>query len=214
MNFCVLTNMKLYLVRHTESVSNKSGITSDANSPLTENGVIQAHHLGQRLASQENFKTMYFSPYVRSKQTADIIASYFKGINLLETKLIIEKKDASSWKGKMRKDMPWDLIKKMRVNSDWKHEDGESFNDVKKRVIAFFTKLKKHENEINIIAITHNSFIKHLVSYVILGDKFIPEFFYPITDRLGTKNGGITILEKKQKHYETKPSWYLESWMA
>ncbi len=206
--------MKLYLVRHTESVSNKNGVNSDANSPLTENGVIQARHLGQRLVAQENFKMIYFSPFVRSKQTTDIITSCFNSISTLETKLITEKKDPSSWEGKMRKDMPWDLIKKMRSNPDWKHEDGESFNDIKKRVITFLSELENYESETNIITITHNSFIKHLVGYIILGDKFTPEFFYPITDRLETRNGGMTILEKKQKYYETESSWYLKSWMT
>jgi len=206
--------MKLYLVRHAESVSNKSDTVSDVASPLTKEGITQAHCLGQRLASFVNFSAIYFSPFTRTKETAEIITSYFKDLNLIETDLIVEKKDASSYRRKTRKELPWNLIKKERLDPDWRHEDGESFNDVKKRVIASITELEKYEEGANIIMITHNSFIKHLVSYVILEDKFIPEFFYPITDRLGTKNGGITILEKKQKYYETEPSWYLESWMA
>jgi len=206
--------MKLYLVRHAESASNKNGTVSDAVSPLTKEGIAQAHCLGQKLASFGNFSAIYFSSFARAKQTAEIIASYFKKPNLIETGLIVEKKDASSCEGKTRKEMPWDLIKKMRVDPDWKHEDGESFNDVKKRAIASLAELKKYGEEANIIMVTHNSFIKYLASYIILEDKFTPEFFYPITDRLGTKNGGITILEKKQKYYETEPSWYLESWMA
>ena len=206
--------MKLYLVRHTESISNKNGTVSDAISPLTKEGVVQARYLGKRLASLENFSAIYFSPFIRAKQTAEIIASCFKNPNLIKTDLIIEEKDASICEGKARKEMPWDLIKKMRIDPDWRQEDGESFNDVKKRVIASLAELEKYGDETNIIIVTHNSFIKHLVSYITLGDKFTPEFFYPITDRLGTRNGGITILEKKQKYYETKPSWYLESWMA
>jgi len=206
--------MKLYLVRHTESVSNKNGTVSDVASPLTKEGITQAHYLGQKLASFGNFSTIYFSPFTRTKETAEIVASYFNNPNLIETDLIVEKRDSSSYEKKARKELPWGLIKKKRLDPDWRHEDGESFNDIKKRVIVSVAELKKYEEEANIIMITHNSFIKYLVSYVILEDKFTPEFFYPITDRLGTKNGGITILEKKQKYYETKPSWYLESWMA
>ena len=193
--------MKLYLVRHTESASNKNGTVSDAASPLTKEGITQAHCLVKKLASFENFSAIYFSPFARTKQTAEIIASHFENPNLVETDLIVEKKDASSCEGKTRKEMPWDLIKKMRVDPNWRHKDGESFNDVKKRAIASLAKLKKYREETNIIMVTHNSFIKYLVSYIILEDKFTPEFFYPITDRLGTKNGGITILEKKQKYY-------------
>ena len=205
--------MKLYLVRHAESISNKNGTVSNANSLLSKNGISQAHLLGQKLLSQTNFAAIYSSPYARAKQTAEIIASYDKRLDVIETDLIIEKKDASFLEGETREKIPWDLIMKMRVKPDWRHKDGESFNDVKKRVIAVFTEMKKYQEDANILMISHNSFIKHLTAYVLLGDKFIPEFFYPIADRLGTRNGGVTILEQKQKYYETKPSWYLASWM-
>jgi len=206
--------MKLYLVRHAESISNKNGVVSDDNSPLSEEGIAQAEKLGKRLSALE-ISVIYTSPLTRAKQTAGIISSHLKDLKIIETKKVIEKKEASSIIGKSRKELPWDLIKKMRVDPDWRYEDGESFNDVRNRIIEFLAEIEKYPEETNILIVTHTSFIKHLTAYVVLGEKFfVPEIYYCFSDRLETINGSVTILERKQKYYETKSSWYLVSWMS
>lgn len=206
--------MNLYLVRHTESVDNKSRVVSRDGSPLSPKGLIQAEKLGKKLSKKIKATKIWTSPLRRTKQTAKIIASFYPKLKVIERKEIAEKKDASSLIGKTREEIPWDLIIKNRLDPNWKHEDGESFNEVRERIKFVFNKLEECPSNAKVLAITHNSFIKHLVAYVVLGDKFSPETFYPFADRLGTKNGSVTILEQKQKYYETKPSWYLKAWMS
>ncbi len=206
--------MKLYLVRHAESISNKNDVVSDDNSPLSKEGIAQAKKLGKRLSTLE-ISAIYTSPLTRAKQTAEIVTPYLKDLKIIEAKKVIEKKDASSIIGKSRKEMPWDLIKKMRIDPDWRYEDGESFNDVKSRIIEFLAEMEKYPEEANILVVTHTSFIKHIAAHIVLGEKFfVPEIYYCFSDRLETINGSITVLERKQKYYETKPSWYLVSWMS
>lgn len=69
----------LFLVRHGESEWNRAGrIQGQADSPLTEQGVQQAHAIGECLAQVLGAVTftMYASPLGRARQTAAVIAGY------------------------------------------------------------------------------------------------------------------------------------------
>lgn len=201
--------MNLFLIRHTESIDNKNRIVSSNKCPLNRKGRMQAKKLIKKIPKEVEFAEIWTSPIERANQTAKIIASFYPNTRIIQKEEVAEKKEASSLIGKKREEMPWNLIIKKRINPKWKYEDEESFNDVKKRLKSILNKLEKYPNDKNILIVTHNSFIKHLVAYILLGNRFSPETFYPFADRLETKTGGITILERKQKYYEKKPSWRL-----
>lgn len=206
--------MNLYLVRHAESLDNKSRVVSHDESYLSQEGVIQARILGKKLSKETKIIEIWTSPLKRAKQTAENIASFYPSLKIRQMKEITEKREASSLIGKTRKEIPWDLIIKKRLNPDWRHEDGESFNDVKKRVKSVLNKLEEYPNDTGVLMVTHNSFIKYFVAFIVLGDRFAPETFYPFADKLETKSGGVTMMERKQKYYEKEPSWYLATWMS
>jgi broad specificity phosphatase PhoE len=67
--------MKLYFVRHGESVANilHEFSNSGFKHPLTEKGVRQAHTLGQSLSGLQ-VEQIYSSPVMRAVQTAQILA--------------------------------------------------------------------------------------------------------------------------------------------
>ena len=67
--------MKLYFVRHGESVANllREFSNSGVKHPLTERGVEQARRLAQQLAGIL-FEGIYSSPVLRAQQTAQIVA--------------------------------------------------------------------------------------------------------------------------------------------
>lgn len=205
--------MKLYLIRHGETESNAKGIVSDKETPLSEKGINQAKEVAEKYFSSINLDCIYSSPLKRTKQTAELIAKKHPHAKVVETHYITEKRDPSSFTNKKRNELPWDLIFSNRSNADWKYEDGESFNDVKERILSIFTELEKYPEDANVLLVTHHSFIKHLVSYIILGNHFNPIMFYTFSDRFETKNAGVTVLERKQKYYENQPSWYLAGWM-
>lgn len=64
--------MKLYLVRHAQA---EGFSTSDATRVLTQEGHRDAHLLGEKLLTLENFTVsrVIHSGYVRAKKTAEII---------------------------------------------------------------------------------------------------------------------------------------------
>ena len=69
--------MILYVVRHGEVPSNVSKIISGCNDEkLTQNGIKQALKIKDKL-SDINFDVVYCSPVLRTKQTANIIASNY-----------------------------------------------------------------------------------------------------------------------------------------
>lgn len=205
--------MKLYIVRHGESLSNVAKSVSDDATLLSENGKKQAKEAQQYFLTID-LKSIYSSPLARAIETAKIIASPHNHLEIQQSNLLKDKKDASSLVGVSKEKIPWDYIKQHRNDPDWRHEDAESFNDIKQRVISTLELMDKYKEEDNVLIVSHNSFIKYLVLYIILGDQFTPENFYKFSDRMETKNTGVTVLERKQKYYETVPSWYLLSWMS
>lgn len=204
--------MKVYIIRHAESVNNTAGTVAEENSPLSANGVKQANDLAEKL-KDINLQAIYTSIQKRAIETASILSKYHH-LKIIKSDLLVDKKEATSTLGQRKEDLPWDEIKKMRADPEWKHEDGESFNEVKKRVQCFISELERFDSKSDVLVITHNSFIKHLILYILLGEGLSPVIYYKIADRMETKNSGVTIIECKQKYYESTPSWYLQSWMV
>lgn len=205
--------MKLYIVRHGESLSNVTNSVSDDETPLSDKGKSQAEE-GSKYFLNIDLKAIYSSPISRSLETAKIVAAPHSHLEIQSSDLLKDKRDATSIVGMNKEEIPWDYIKQNRNDPDWRHEDAESFNDIKERVISMLNLLDEYKEEDSVLLVSHNSFIKYLVFYIMLGAQFTPENFYKFSDRLETRNTGVTILERKQKYYETTPSWYLLSWMS
>ncbi len=69
--------MKLFIVRHGQTESNRLKIyAGQSDEPLENEGINQAHVVGQAL-SGEKVSAVYSSPVRRALQTAQIIAVYF-----------------------------------------------------------------------------------------------------------------------------------------
>lgn len=66
--------MELYFLRHAEAVARgTSGITRDADRPLTENGVKKINKVAKAMKKMElSFDAFLASPYIRAKDTAQI----------------------------------------------------------------------------------------------------------------------------------------------
>ena len=204
---------KLFLIRHAESVANRDNLSSDEITTLSEAGIEQAKKLSQNPIFAD-LDYVYTSPLSRAVQTSEIICANNPHLKTVQADVIKERKDPSSFAMKKRDEMPWDLIKVKRLDPDWHFEDGESFNDVKSRIMNVLEMVEKLPKGSKVLLVTHGSFIKHFASYILLGKEFNPAAFHSISDRMETQNTGITVFEFKQKYYETKPSWYLVSWMS
>ena len=76
---------KFIFVRHGQSQANADGILADEHSPLTELGIEQARRTGYEIQSL-GIKTILCSPFLRTQQTAEIIAGEL-GIEISHLKL-------------------------------------------------------------------------------------------------------------------------------
>ncbi len=137
--------MRLYFVRHGESVANVINEISNRGyrHGLTEKGVAQAQALAVRLAC-EQIGRIYSSPLLRAEQTAQILSDAL-GIPFEITDALREW-DCGIAEGRSDPEA-WALHRWVReewaVHHRWESriEDGESFLDARARFEPFFHRL-------------------------------------------------------------------------
>ena len=157
--------MKLILVRHGQTESNKLGRIQGINaSPLTHIGREQAEAASRALASDAPF-ALYSSPLPRALQTAEAIG-YRADTQPVEVKELIEM-DVGEFEGlsgpQLRERFPdvmrsWDEDPAATVMPS-----GESLYDVRDRAWPVIQSLaERHESE-TVVAVTHNFTIHTIV---------------------------------------------------
>lgn len=199
--------MKVYFVRHGQSEGNAAGVHQDASTPLSEEGIEQAHIVADRI-SNISIDTMLASPMTRTQQTAEIIAKQ-NDLNIVTVDHLREVKRPTEIEGKSVKDPEVKKIKqqiaKQVSNPDWHYSDEENFFDKKKRarhIIDFIESLDAQ----SILAVTHGEMIRFFVFEMILGEAFTPIVYPHIRRQVSTSNTGISVCEKY------KEKWVLVSW--
>ena len=98
---------RLYLIRHCD-VFNPEGVLYGylPGYRLSERGIRQAHSLGRRLAEQP-VRRIYVSPLQRAMETAEIIATYLPGVELVPTDDLIEAQFGRYLEGVKPRDVMW-----------------------------------------------------------------------------------------------------------
>lgn len=164
--------MKLVLVRHGESEYNAQNIlTGHHNPPLTEKGVIQATECGQVL-SDIRFHHVFTSDLTRSIDTSNLIlgqSSHTPKTNT-QTPLLKEKSDGKL-EGLIKplaiKDIGQDLWKEWKRTLDGKPPEGESVNEIYKRVIKYYEdQIKPLVGRSNVLIVAHQYSILSLIIYL------------------------------------------------
>jgi broad specificity phosphatase PhoE len=153
--------MKLYFVRHGESVANilKEFSNSGVKHPLTEKGIEQAQRLAQEL-SDVPFERIYCSPVLRALQTAQIVADK-QGLEVESTEALREW-NVGIFEG-TTDPRGWELH--ASVQADWffhnkpesKMPGGENLLEIKDRFVPFIDGLVQQYRgtERNILCIAH-----------------------------------------------------------
>ena len=88
--------MKLYLMRHGHAVEK----FTDAQRPLSERGRAEAAESAESAVKRHDIsiKTIYHSPKLRARQTAEILAEFIKsGPDLIEAEQLLPDDDISYW---------------------------------------------------------------------------------------------------------------------
>ncbi len=170
--------MKLYFIRHGESEANTRHVISNREScfGLTEHGKEQAKTLAEQL-SDIPITTIFSSPVLRAKETADIVSRAFylpyqvtEALREYDCGYLEGKSDQKSWKQHRKYYEDWTL----RHNYTSKPTAGESFLDIQNRFLPFIESLK-HRDENHILLIGHGGLFQLMLPLVLINidDDFI-----------------------------------------
>lgn len=177
--------MKLYLVRHGQTINNVNHIIGGNNDfPLTELGIKQAHEVAERL---DDIDAIYSSALNRAKITAEIIGEH-KGVKPKVCSELNEI-DFGDFKGLTFaevKEKYYDEYMTFRNDfSNFQAPNGESVEQVKERIKSIYEILLHGHFDDTVAIVAHQIVIRAFVDLIFN----IPDL--PI--RL-TNTGFITIL--------------------
>ncbi|MFA6227323.1 MAG: class I tRNA ligase family protein [Candidatus Paceibacterota bacterium] len=152
---------RFFVVRHGEAESNVLGILSSnpkTQHHLTDNGREQAKEAGENLKkSKTDIDIIYCSPFLRTKETAEIIAD---GIGYSKDKIVYDSRLHEIFVGVLdgKPDAEYQAFFESREAKFWKTpEGGENYMAVKKRMTDFLYEInQKHEGK-KILIVSHNT---------------------------------------------------------
>ena len=187
---------RLILVRHGESEGNRDRrFTSSATVPLTVLGREQARVAARRIKAQFQLELVIASPFVRARQTAEIIASELA----LSTEIDDDFHEQSLGElagqsyDAMREHPEYDLLRYW----EWRAPAGESLQEVRERTGPALDRIAAKSAGRQIIIVSHGGVMASLWAHVT--GRWEAARIPP--------NAGIVIVERHDGRY-TKP-WVL-----
>lgn len=178
----------LILIRHGESLGNIKGkrlgihLSRSNNSPLTKTGMLQIKNIADKIKQKlknKNEIIIYSSPLLRTKQTAKILGQILgiKKINLDSRLLDVNygKLERKKWEEIINRYQDW-WVKFQQDRLKTPFPEGESYQDVKNRLLNFFQeKISNNKKKFNLI-ITHEGIIRSFLSF--FDDRFFNRSIY------------------------------------
>ncbi len=153
--------MKLYLVRHAQSLRN----VGEEHDKLSETGIEQAKRLGLFLKDRHIDK-IYCSKKGRTKETLEYIQKYIKApVTFTEQ---IQEQNTGVFENKSDKEFFYHIMSlklKGREFAEYTPEgNGENLFEVEKRAQEFLDNIKKeHKSKEHILIVSHSTFLRLLV---------------------------------------------------
>ncbi|MDO8451619.1 MAG: histidine phosphatase family protein [bacterium] len=205
----------IYFVRHGESENNAVRRFNSIDTPLSEIGMGQAETIAKRLARLP-IKAIVSSDMLRAQQTSLIISSRI-GIPVETSSYFRERVSATSILGKKRDD-PSTVAAMKKIqdhfhDSGWRYEDGENFEDLKKRAIEGLEYLEKR-NEDAMAVVSHGIFMYIIAATVMFGSSLTSRECMHIMESLGKlENTALTVVKRRSSKVEGSQSpWRLMVW--
>lgn len=183
--------MKLIFIRHGQTDWNLQGkIQGSYDSELNDTGIKQAMELSEKLLNLDyKFSKIYTSPQKRALKTAEILSEY-SNIDYFPIEDLKEI-NMGKWEG-----LSWEEVE-MKYPTEYrewylnrqytKTPDGESYDDMLKRVLKAIKKIIAENND-DVVIVSHSAIIMGLQCYVTNT---------PFNDMLKfkTKNANITEID-------------------
>lgn len=180
--------MKIILIRHGITVTNKAKIYSSDDSPLAEEAYPQLDILKQKLKSY-TFKTVYVSPFKRAMQTAEYL-----GLKNITADCRLQEYNFGIFKGltfdEAEKKYPDETKNWMEHNDNYALPLGETSLQHFIRVSEFLDEIA-NKNE-DCIAVTHYGTITMALAWCL--DNFL------LRNKFAPKNSSVTVLNIYSAH--------------
>ena len=173
---------QVYLVRHGETLWNREQrLQGQLDSPLTENGILQAEELARYL-DHHFFDTIFSSDLERAAHTARIIASHKQGDHRIIMDERIRERHFGNFQGLTWKEVterfPNDAAKEVAGNPMNVIPGGESKHQLLLRVKVFFEELVKLHEGKKILVISHGGVVNVWTRQVLKIPFDVPRRFY------------------------------------
>lgn len=200
--------MRVYLIRHGETEANTDEIYQYPDTPLSKVGLEQSEILSLRFKTIKIDK-IFSSPYVRTKQTAEVI-NKVKGKKIEYWEDLKELVKPSEFLGKGYFEKELEEIKLEIAehidDEDWHYSDEENFHDLRKRAEGVVRKVDSIKDLEDVLIVTHEGFMKFMIATFLYREDITPRLFDYFYYFFKHTNTGITVLEKTQKR------WKLLTW--
>ncbi len=163
---------KYFVMRHGEAENNAANVYSSNQkiNHLTENGRAQVLKTVESLKN-EKISKIYCSPFLRTKETAEIVA---KQINFPNDKIIydarIRELEFGDFSERPMQEY-WDYMKDKTWEFDTKVPGGESFQDGKNRIGDFLYDINEQNMGENILIISHGLAVEMVPAVIEAADK-------------------------------------------
>lgn len=207
--------MKLiYFVRHGETELNAQNIRQGSEGSLSEKGRAQVMETAKKFPkSKGKPEIIIASPYVRTRETASIIAKELN-IEVEYSELLVERRNPSQIVGHKGEErdvrLIVDRIDKSYHDDNLRYSDEENFTDLLERAKKLLHFIESRDEE-RIIMVTHGIFLKMVASYVLLGDKLTASEYNKLSYFNPINNAGMSICQYIS-HWFKKNEWKLVLW--
>jgi probable phosphoglycerate mutase len=196
------------LVRHGETASNSYKITGKPDDPLSAQGLIESSLIAERL-SDSSVEIIISSPYRRTRQTAEVIATATNQKMIFST-LFVESRNPTEIEGLSMSDP--DVLSVRTTIKDhwgewnWHYSNEENYWDLLDRSqLSLEFLASRPEN--NIIVVTHGAFMRMLIQTALLQEALTPKLSTILFFGLGIDNTGISVMQ-----WDSAQKWRLVRW--
>jgi broad specificity phosphatase PhoE len=161
---------KFIMVRHGQTEGNRDRrFTISSEIALTEVGIRQAEEAARRITELFKPEAVISSPFRRARQTSEIIAAQLK--LSMEVLPDIHERDLGSLKGHS-----YENLRELRRNDPsynraqkwlWRPVGGESYEDVRRRVIGAFESLLAKYSASEIVVVSHGVVMRSVWAHIV-----------------------------------------------
>ncbi len=200
--------MKIYFVRHGESMYNPLRLHQTGEIQLSEYGARQANLVAKRF-EHISVDIILSSRYERARQTAEVIQAVVKKeieyndlLRELKRPSEIEHVSFDDKKSiEIRK-----LMKKHLHDYVWHYSDEENLHDFRKRAGDLLEHLSLRKEEA-VVIVSHGLLIRMIVGLMVFGDEYTVTMYERMEHHCRLKNTGITLCERDEKGMYKLTTW-------